>query len=71
MMTYAPTWEQYPTPSLSALSDRQVWPSREMRPEGTATRTHLSNDGGIDQDALGLSRIYVQAKRYAPGNTVG
>lgn len=37
--------------------------------EGKATRTQLSNDGGIDgivdQDALGLSRIYVQAKRYA------
>lgn len=36
--------------------------------EGTSTRTQLSNDGGIDgiidQDALGLSRIYVQAKRY-------
>ncbi|MCI9869135.1 restriction endonuclease [Arthrobacter humicola] len=34
-----------------------------------------SNDGGvdgvIDQDALGLDRIYVQAKRYADANTVG
>jgi len=34
-----------------------------------------SNDGGvdgvIDQDALGQDRIYVQAKRYADGNTVG
>lgn len=43
--------------------------------EGAATRTQLSNDGGIDgiidQDALGLSRIYVQAKRYAPDNSVG
>jgi len=43
--------------------------------EGKATRTQLSNDGGIDgiidQDALGLSRIYVQAKRYAADNTVG
>ena len=32
------------------------------------------NDGGIDgvidQDALGLSRIYVQAKRYAPDHPV-
>lgn len=27
-------------------------------------------DGVIDQDALGLDRIYVQAKRYADGNTV-
>lgn len=43
--------------------------------EGSATRTQLSRDGGIDgiidQDALGLSRIYVQAKRYAKENTVG
>lgn len=34
-----------------------------------ATRTQLSNDGGIDgiidQDVLGLSRVYIQAKRYA------
>ena len=43
--------------------------------EGNATRTQLSNDGGIDgivdQDALGLSRIYVQAKRYAIDAAVG
>ncbi|MFV0535457.1 MAG: restriction endonuclease [Cumulibacter sp.] len=43
--------------------------------EGSATRTQLSNDGGIDgivdQDALGLSRIYVQAKRYGTDNIVG
>lgn len=28
-------------------------------------------DGVIDQDPLGLDRIYVQAKRYDAGNTVG
>jgi restriction system protein len=28
-------------------------------------------DGVIDQDLLGLDRIYVQAKRYADGNSVG
>jgi restriction system protein len=28
-------------------------------------------DGIIDQDQLGLDRIYVQAKRYAEANTVG
>ena len=43
--------------------------------DGTATRTQLSNDGGIDgivdQDALGLSRVYVQAKRWAVDNAVG
>ncbi len=27
-------------------------------------------DGIIDQDTLGLDRVYVQAKRYAPGNSV-
>lgn len=28
-------------------------------------------DGVIDQDALGLDRVYLQAKRYQPGNNVG
>ncbi len=28
-------------------------------------------DGVIDQDALGLDRVYVQAKRYAAGNNIG
>jgi restriction system protein len=28
-------------------------------------------DGVIDQDALGLDRVYIQAKRYAYGNNVG
>lgn len=34
-----------------------------------------SGDGGIDgvvhQDPLGLDRVYIQAKRYREGNTVG
>ncbi|MDQ3158419.1 MAG: restriction endonuclease, partial [Actinomycetota bacterium] len=42
--------------------------------EGKATLTQLSNDGGIDgiidQDALGLNRVYVQAKRYATNSSV-
>ncbi|WJY69103.1 restriction endonuclease [Corynebacterium auris] len=42
---------------------------------GAATRTQLSNDGGIDgiidQDALGLSRVYVQAKRYEMSSSIG
>lgn len=42
--------------------------------EGKAARTRLSSDGGVDgivdQDALGLSRIYVQAKRYALNSSV-
>ena len=44
-------------------------------PAGCGTVTPASNDGGvdgiIDQDALGLSKIYVQAKRYGEKNTVG
>lgn len=43
--------------------------------EGRAARIGGSGDGGvdgvIDQDPLGLERIYVQAKRYAAENTVG
>jgi restriction system protein len=42
---------------------------------GTGNVTQISNDGGIDgvidQDILGLNRVYIQAKRYADGNTVG
>lgn len=42
---------------------------------GAGTVTALSNDGGIDgvidQDILGLNRVYIQAKRYADNNTVG
>ena len=28
-------------------------------------------DGVIDQDSLGLDRVYIQAKRYAAGNSIG
>lgn len=42
---------------------------------GTGNVTQLSNDGGIDgvidQDVLGLNRVYIQAKRYADSNPVG
>ena len=41
---------------------------------GTGAPTRLTHDGGIDgiidQDALGLNKVYVQAKRYAPDNAV-
>ncbi len=41
---------------------------------GRGVTTALSNDGGIDgvidQDVLGLSKVYVQAKRYGPTNAV-
>lgn len=42
---------------------------------GSGSVTQLTNDGGIDgvidQDILGLSRVYIQAKRYARDNGVG
>lgn len=42
---------------------------------GTERRIGGSNDEGvdgvIDQDALGLDQIYVQAKRYKAGNNIG
>jgi len=41
---------------------------------GRGVTTSLVNDGGIDgvidQDVLGLSKVYVQAKRYSPTNSV-
>ncbi|WP_333717222.1 restriction endonuclease [Agrobacterium tumefaciens] len=40
-----------------------------------AAQLGRSGDGGVDgivnEDRLGLDRVYVQAKRYAPGNPVG
>jgi len=43
--------------------------------DDAARRLGKSGDGGIDgvidEDRLGLDRIYVQAKRFAPGNGVG
>ena len=42
---------------------------------GKGMATQLVNDGGIDgvidQDVLGLNKVYIQAKRYAIGNSVG
>jgi restriction system protein len=41
---------------------------------GKGTVTQLTHDGGIDgvidQDALGLNKIYIQAKRYSSTNSV-
>ena len=43
--------------------------------EDAGKRLGKTGDGGvdgiIDQDALGLDRVYMQAKRYQPGNNVG
>ncbi len=42
---------------------------------GTGQATRITNDGGIDgiiqEDKLGLDMIYIQAKRWAIGNSVG
>jgi restriction system protein len=39
--------------------------------KGVTTALHDGGiDGVIDQDVLGLSKVYVQAKRYSPTNTV-
>jgi len=42
---------------------------------GKGMATKLVNDGCIDgvidQDVLGLNKVYIQAKRYATGNSVG
>lgn len=42
---------------------------------GAGAVTKMSNDGGIDgvidQDVLGLNRVYIQAKRYSENNVVG
>jgi restriction system protein len=43
--------------------------------KNAASQLGRSGDGGVDgvinEDRLGLDRVYVQAKRFAPGNTVG
>src|SRR5579863_3389645 len=43
--------------------------------QNAATQLGRSGDGGVDgvinEDRLGLDRVYVQAKRYATGNQVG
>lgn len=44
-------------------------------PNGQSIVTQKSNDQGIDgiifEDALGLRKVYLQVKRYAPNNAVG
>lgn len=43
--------------------------------KSAAAQLGRSGDGGVDgvvnEDRLGLDRVYVQAKRYAPGNSIG
>jgi hypothetical protein len=48
---------------------------RHRAAPAAAQQLGRSGDGGVDgvinEDRLGLDRVYVQAKRYAPGNGVG
>ena len=43
--------------------------------KNAAAQLGRAGDGGVDgivnEDRLGLDRVYVQAKRYAPGNSIG
>ncbi len=52
-----------------------LWAMGYGGPHGEREHLGKSGDGGIDgvirQDALGLNKVYIQAKRYADGNAVG
>ncbi|WP_237200832.1 restriction endonuclease [Rothia nasimurium] len=52
-----------------------LWAMGYGGPNGEREHVGRSGDGGIDgvirQDALGLNKVYIQAKRYADGNSVG
>lgn len=54
---------------------RSILVSMGYGTEGELSRLPGSGDGGldgkIDRDELGLSQIYVQAKRYAEDNVIG
>lgn len=65
--------------STPAFFERAVvdllWAMGYGGPHGEREHVGRSGDGGIDgvirQDALGLNKVYIQAKRYADENTVG
>ena len=52
-----------------------LWAMGYGGPHGEREHLGKSGDGGIDgvirQDALGLNKVYIQAKRYADSNSVG
>ena len=52
-----------------------LWAMGYGGPHGEREHLGKSGDGGIDgvirQDALGLNKVYIQAKRYADGNSGG
>ena len=67
--------EQTPTFFERVIVDLLVAMGYGGSHEDAAKRLGKSGDGGIDgivdEDRLGLDRIYVQAKRYAPNTSVG
>lgn len=67
--------EQTPTFFERVIVDLLVGMGYGGTHENAAMRLGKSGDGGIDgivdEDRLGLDRIYVQAKRYAAGSAVG
>jgi len=55
---------------------REAWGARVAKYEHEAGKAlGQSGDNGVDgvinQDSLGLDRVYIQAKRYSQGNSVG
>lgn len=67
--------EQTPTFFERVIVDLLVAMGYGGSHENAAMRLGKSGDGGIDgivdEDRLGLDRIYLQAKRYTPGSSVG
>lgn len=67
--------EQTPTFFERVIVDLLVAMGYGGSHENAALRLGKSGDGGIDgivdEDRLGLDRIYIQAKRYAPQSSIG
>ena len=67
--------EQTPTFFERVIVDLLVAMGYGGSHENAAMRLGKSGDGGIDgivdEDRLGLDRIYIQAKRYAPHSSIG
>jgi len=67
--------EQTPTFFERVIVDLLVAMGYGGSHENAALRLGKSGDGGIDgivdEDRLGLDRIYIQAKRYAPHSSIG
>ena len=55
--------------------DKNLSSILEKMDYGTGSLTNKGPDGGIDgiidEDELGLSKIYIQAKRYKDGSNIG